>query len=91
MAGKVDGLDVRTQEVDVTYFKRGAGSLTLLCETRGAVPLTVIGLGMATPRNVTAQVVMAHSFEEFEAMDKEMVKGKIVCFNPPLNDYFGLA
>ncbi|OZJ06104.1 hypothetical protein BZG36_00986 [Bifiguratus adelaidae] len=91
MAGKVDGLEVRTQEVNVTYFKRGAESLTLLSETRGAVPLTMIGLGMATPGNVTAQVVMAHSFEEFEAMDKETIKGKIVCINPPWSDYFGFA
>ena len=46
----------------------------------------MIGLGLSAPGNVTGEVIVVRTFDEFEQV-KDEVKGKIVCFNEEWNGY----
>jgi carboxypeptidase Q len=78
---RADGLEnVRTEPVMVRRWIRGAESATLL-EPR-ETPLHILGLGNSVgtpPEGVTAEVVLARSLADFEALG-EKVKGRIVLF-----------
>lgn len=86
---KEDGLiDVRTQDIDVNYWKRGRESLTLHKPTN--VELPILGLGMSIPTpptGIRSEVVVVQSFEELEAMDDTLISGKIVAYNVPFTTY----
>ena len=86
---KEDGLiDVRTQDIDVNYWKRGRETLTLHKPTN--VELPILGLGMSIPTpptGIRSEVVVVQSFEELEAMDDTLISGKIVAYNVPFTTY----
>src|SRR4051812_15239927 len=85
---KRDGLEnVRAEPVKVPHWVRGRESL----EIAGAIPqpLTILGLGNSVgtpPGGLEADLVIAHSFEELDAM-RDRVKGRIVLFNVPFTAY----
>ncbi|MCA9675299.1 MAG: M20/M25/M40 family metallo-hydrolase, partial [Myxococcales bacterium] len=83
-AMKDDGHDVRTEQVMVPRWIRGAESVTLTApEPRDVV---AIGLGgtVATPKGgVTAPVVVVTSWEDLEAR-KDQIAGKIVLYDVPM-------
>ena len=86
---KKAGLEnVRTAPVKVPHWIRGRESATLLGQVNK--PLTMLGLGMSagTPKEgITADVVIASSFDELTALGRENVAGKIVLFNPEWKGY----
>jgi hypothetical protein len=86
---KKAGLEnVQTPPVKVPHWVRGSESATMLAPV--AKPLTMIGLGMSvgTPKEgVTADVVVADSFDELTTMGHDKVAGKIVLMNPEWKGY----
>lgn len=88
-AGKMreDGLAVELQAVQVPHWVRGAETAAMLAPV--AEPLEVLGLGGTVPTppgGLEAQVVVAASWEELEALGTS-VKGRIVVFDPPWKGY----
>ncbi len=85
---KRDGLEnVRAEPVKVPHWVRGNESLEIV----GAIPqpLVILGLGnsVGTPAGgVEADLVIAHSFEDLDAM-RDRVKGRIVLLNVPFTTY----
>ena len=61
--------------------------LTLYSPRPVAQKLTLIGLGLGAPGNVTAEVVVVRTFDELEALGEEKVNGKIVLFNEAWTEY----
>jgi carboxypeptidase Q len=73
--------NVKTEEVKVPHWERGAEEATLLSPVSRRLDLIGLGGTVSTPRNgITAEVVVAPSFEALEAMG-DKVKGKIVLFS----------
>jgi carboxypeptidase Q len=85
---KADGFEnVRGEDVQVPYWKRGAESAELV--TPRATPLAMLGLGGSIgtpPEGITAEVVVVKSFDELKLRAAE-AKGKIVLFNAPFTNY----
>ena len=82
------GLDVRLQKVVVPHWVRGAekGELVefsgMAAGTTQKVILTALGGSVATaPEGLTAEIVVADSFDELTKLGRERVQGKIVLFN----------
>jgi hypothetical protein len=76
-----EGLQVRTQPVQVPHWVRGKESLTVV--EPGQRELRILGLGnsVGTPtEGITAPVVVVGSFEELEALGRPGVEGKIVVY-----------
>ena len=65
---------------NVPKWVRGKESLTMLSPRPFPSPIPLIGLGKSIGGNVTAEVVIFHSFEELEKNSK-LAEGKIVFFN----------
>lgn len=87
-AMREDGLSVRLQPVMVPRWVRGTESAEML-EPRRA-PLAMLGLGrsVGTPkRGITAEVVVAESFEQLDALPDSAIRGKIVLFDVPFTTY----
>jgi hypothetical protein len=86
---KKAGLEnVQTPPVKVPHWVRGKESAMLLSPV--SKPLTMIGLGMSvgTPKDgITADVVVASSFDELATLGREKVAGKIVLLNPEWKGY----
>jgi Iap family predicted aminopeptidase len=86
---KVDGLvNVRTQPVKVPHWIRGNESAQVVRPIQR--PLNVLGLGrsIATPKDgITARVVVVGSFDELESLGADKVKGSIVLYDMPWQDY----
>ncbi|WP_035483865.1 M20/M25/M40 family metallo-hydrolase [Gaetbulibacter saemankumensis] len=83
------GLDkVWLQPVMVPKWVRGAKEYAYIETVPGkttTVNICALGGSVATPSlGIKAQVVEVHDFEELEALGKEMVEGKIVFFNRPM-------
>ena len=79
--------NVKVQPVMVPHWVRGneSGHDDDLGQGAGMRPLHMLGLGMSvgTPKEgITAEVVFVPTFEDFDAMTPEQVKGKIVVFDP---------
>jgi Zn-dependent M28 family amino/carboxypeptidase len=82
------GLEVRLEEVRAPRWIRGAESAELV-EYPGMAPgatqkivLTALGGNKPTlPSGLTAEVIVANSFDELKALGRERVAGKIVVFN----------
>lgn len=82
------GLDVKLEKVVVPHWVRGEETGALV-EYPGMAPgtsqkvvLTALGGSVATPaQGVTAEVVVVNNFDEFAALSRDKVAGKIVLFN----------
>jgi carboxypeptidase Q len=80
--------NVRAQKVMVPHWVRGNESAALVAPV--ARPLALLGLGLSVgtgPQGITAEVVVAESFEELEQMGAARVSGKIVLFNKKMLPY----
>ena len=80
--------NVRKIPVKVPHWVRGQESALLLTPVERK--LTILGLGdsVGTPAGgITADVVVASTFEELAAMGKAKVTGKIVLFDAPYVSY----
>jgi hypothetical protein len=82
------GLDVQLEKVMVPHWVRGIETGELLQFTGQApgttqkIVLTALGGSVATPADgLTAEVVVADSFEHLASLGREKVAGKIVLFN----------
>jgi len=82
------GLDVRLEKVMVPHWVRGAETAELVQfsgqapNTTQKIVLTALGGSVATPdEGLTAEVVVADSFEHLASLDRAKVAGKIVLFN----------
>ena len=84
-----DGLvNVRTQPVKVPYWIRGNESAQVVRPVQR--PLNILGLGrsIATPKEgITGRVVVVGSFDELESLGADKVKGAIVLYDMPWQDY----
>ena len=84
-----DGLvNVSTPTVKVPHWVRGAESAAIVSPMER--PLTILGLGgsVGTGKSpLTADVVVAHDFAEFEKLGRAKVEGKIVLFNMAWEGY----
>lgn len=84
---KAAGADsVWLQPVWVPKWVRGAESLQLQLNGNGFEPVKMLSLGNAYGTNgktLEAPVIMVRTLDEFNALKKEQVKGKIVFFNYP--------
>ena len=82
------GLEVRLEKVMVPHWVRGAETAELV-QFAGQAPgttqkvvLTALGGSVATPQDgLTAEVVVADSFEHLASLERGKVAGKIVLFN----------
>ncbi len=86
------GLEVRLEKVMVPHWARGqeSGALTEFPGqaegTTQKILLTALGGSVATPENgLTAEVIVATSFEELNRLGRDRVAGKIVLFNVPFD------
>jgi carboxypeptidase Q len=92
------GLEVTLQPVTVRHWVRGQGEAQLIRYPGQVAGITqklvVIALGNspATPETgITAEVVVVNNFTELDALPSEVVKGKIVLFNYPFDNFAALA
>jgi carboxypeptidase Q len=81
------GFDVRLEKVMVPHWVRGAETGELVeyperpSQTTQKIVLTALGGSVATPNDgLTAEVVVAESFERLKTLGRENVAGKIVVF-----------
>ena len=81
---KETGADkVWLQPCDVPYWYRGKESLYLMLDGK-YVKVDALSLGNSQGsdgKTITAQVIMVHNFDEFNALPESAVRGKIVYFN----------
>ncbi len=83
------GLDVTLEKVTVPRWVRGEERAELVAYpgqvhgTTQKIVVTALGAhGVATPpEGITAEIVVARSFDELAAMPRERVAGKVVVFN----------
>ncbi len=82
------GLDVKLEKVMVPRWVRGVETGEIIefpgqaAGTTQKVVLTALGGSVATPpAGITAEVVVARSFEHLQSLGREKVAGKIVVFN----------
>lgn len=86
------GLEVRLEKVMVPHWVRGVETGELV-QYPGQAPgttqkllLTALGPSVATPpQGITAEVVVAESFDELRALGRDQVAGKIVVFHEPFD------
>ena len=84
---KALGLEVRQEPVLVPHWVRGEETAALVefpgmaAETTQKVVLTALGGSVATPaEGITAEVVVAKTFDDLQSLGRERVAGKIVVF-----------
>lgn len=89
---KAIGCKVQVQKVMVPHWVRGEETGALVSYPGQAegmtqnIVLCALGPSVATdPKGLTAEVIVAHSFNEFSAIPPERVNGKIVLFNYPFD------
>lgn len=81
---------VHLQEVLVPHWVRGPARATLLEPLEEELEILALGGSVAAPPGgITADVVVARSFEELEAMPDEAVRGRIVVWAVPWLGYGG--
>jgi carboxypeptidase Q len=92
------GLDVRLEEVHVPQWIRGNESAELVDypgHVSGAaqkIIVTALGGNTPTPADgITADVVVATSFDGLKALGRQNVAGKIVLFNVPYDEKKAMA
>jgi hypothetical protein len=77
------------QEVSVPHWKRGEEKAMIISDASGRSELTIAALGLSVgtaEEGLTAGVVEVHSFDELAMMGREVIAGKIVFFNRPVDD-----
>lgn len=77
------------QEVAVPHWKRGEEKAVIISDASGRSELTIAALGLSVgtaEEGLTAGVVEVHSFDELAGMGREMIGGKIVFFNRPVDN-----
>ncbi|MEO5905281.1 MAG: M28 family peptidase [Saprospiraceae bacterium] len=84
------GLDnVWLQELQVPYWERGEKEQVLMTSKNcGSVTLKAVALGNSEgsgPEGVSGEVIEVQTLDELRAMSPEMVAGKIVFFNRPMD------
>jgi carboxypeptidase Q len=86
------GLQVQLEAVQVPHWIRGVETAELVeypgqaTGTTQKIVLTALGGNVPTPASgVTADVVVARSFEELKAMGRDKVAGKVVLFDVPFD------
>lgn len=84
---RAEGLEVRLEKVMVPHWVRGIETAGLvefpgMAEgTTQRLAVTALGGSAPTPdEGITAEVVVAHDFDELDALGREGVSGKIVVF-----------
>lgn len=82
--------DVRLQECEVPYWRRGKRSIVKIINstTVGTVTLRSLSLGNSEGtgnKGITGQVIEVKGLDELKALNPDKVKGKIVFFNRPLD------
>ncbi|HSR68414.1 MAG TPA: M20/M25/M40 family metallo-hydrolase [Acidobacteriota bacterium] len=84
-----DGLsNVRLQPLAVPHWVRGREWLKIESPVKRELAMLGLGGSIGTPpQGLSAEVVMAASFDQFEAMDPAQVEGKIVLWNVEWNGY----
>ena len=87
-AMREDGLRVRLQPVMVPRWVRGSESAEMLAPRRVRLAMLGLGRSVGTPkRGLTADVVVADSFDHLDALPDSAVRGKIVLFDVPFTTY----
>lgn len=88
-----EGCEVRLQKVMVPHWVRGVETAELVAfpgqapGTRQKVMVTALGGSVATPaEGITADVVVASSFDDLETLGKSKIEGKIVLFTAKFDD-----
>jgi carboxypeptidase Q len=88
------GLDVRLEPVTVRHWVRGSEAAELVCypgQVEGTVQrilVTALGNTVATPdQGITAPVLVIDSFEQLDELAADQVKGRIVLFNYPFDEF----
>jgi carboxypeptidase Q len=86
------GCEVQIEKVMVPHWVRGEEKATLVewagmkPETTQKVVLCALGQSVATPVNgITAEVIVARTFDELKSLGRDKVQGKIVLFNYPFD------
>uniref|UniRef100_A0A1L8E2C3 Carboxypeptidase Q n=2 Tax=Nyssomyia neivai TaxID=330878 RepID=A0A1L8E2C3_9DIPT len=82
------GLNAYTEDANVTNWKRGYESATMLNPRKVDLPILGLGSTVGTMRGgIMGEVVAVESFDELNGLPDEMVKGKIVVFAPQWESY----
>lgn len=88
------GLDVRLEPVSVRHWVRGNEEAQLIRypgqvdETSQKIVVTALGNTVATPsEGITAAIVVVNTFEQLEHLPADKVKGKVVLFNHPFDEF----
>lgn len=86
---EAEGLsDVRLQPVQVPHWVRGEEEARMLAPFEKPIELLALGRSIGTPdEGITAEVVVADSFEEFAELPREQVEGKIMVWNAVFTTY----
>lgn len=85
------GLDkVYLQEVMVPKWVRGEKETAYILDGKSKVNVAICALGgsVATDKKgLTAEIIEVHSLKEVEALGEEKIKGKIVFYNRPMEEF----
>lgn len=86
---KSAGLDnVHTENASVPHWERGYESAMLLTPRKQKLIITGLGMSIGTqPGGIIAGVIAVDSFDEFERIPAEKVRGNIVVFAPKYESY----
>lgn len=86
---KLAGLDnVHTENASVPHWERGFESATLLTPRKQTLSITGLGSSIGTPPGgIIANAIVVQSFDEFEQLSADIVRGKIVVFTRKYTTY----
>ncbi|XP_049865281.1 carboxypeptidase Q-like isoform X2 [Pectinophora gossypiella] len=80
--------DIVTEELEVPEWIRGEEQITMLEPRKKNIQLLGLGKSVSTPEEgITAEVIVVSNFEELAATPDNVVKGKIVLFDPVFTTY----
>ncbi len=92
------GFEVRLEPVSVRHWVRGQEEAQLIrypgqvSGTSQKIVVAALGNTPATPPDgISAPVIVVNTFEEFDQLSTDRVKGKIVLFNHPFDEFAALA
>lgn len=80
--------NVHTENATIPRWQRGFESATLITPHEQNLPILGFGFSVGTPRGgIIGDVVVVESFDEFDKLDENVVRGKIVVFVPEWVSY----
>ena len=92
------GFEVKLESVTVRHWVRGQEEAQLIRYpgqapgTNQKIVVTALGNTPATPTDgITAPIIVVNTFEEFDGLSTDRVKGKIVLFNHRFDEFAALA